>query len=387
MSTTITQVKEHLTGMGHGGTLDKVRNIEALFHRAGNKLLSVVDPVDAIRVAALSQTVHDRLYNYALPSDFGAMIDLYPQAGRTSHDEASRILARPFDRRKLLDNRVVSIESSEASKLLRINWQVRAPKVLNSMDTYNGNGTWSAVTGAANVETDNIYKYSGGGSVRFDLTATGGGIQNTTMTRVDLTDEDELASIIVPVYLPSITGITSISTRFGNDLTDNYWTPTAQTTQADGTALRVGWNVLRFAWYGATETGTVDPSTIDAFRLTIAGSSAISDIRVDNILFAIGYPFELKYYSKYLFKNSAGTWIARPTSDDDVVVLDDDGLNLFLYECLIAMAQQMEGTDSAFDVEFARTELATLYPSYSAKYPSQALKPKRSYGMLPRFQR
>jgi len=382
---TITQVKEHLTGMGHGGTLNKVRNIEALFERAANNLLMKVKPVEAVRLAALSQTVHDKLYNYSLPSDFGEMIDLYPQAGRDSHDMAFRSLAEAFDRRKNLDDRIISIEADGGSKLLRINWKVRSPKTLHSMDSHTSNGTWSAVTGASNVETDTIYRYSGGGSVRFDLTATGGGIENTGMTAVDLTDEDEIASIVIPVYLGSTTGLTSFSIRFGNDLTANYWTPSAVTAQADGTAFRVGWNILRFAWAGATETGTVAPSTIDSFRLTITGTTAISDIRVDNILFAVGYPFDLKYYSKYLFKNSSGTWLSRPTSDDDTVVLDNDGVNLFLYECLVAMAQQMEGTDSAFDVEFAKNELKTLYPAYQGMHPTQVKKARTSYGMLPRF--
>ena len=113
------------------------------------------------------------------------------------------------------------------------------------------------------------------------MVASGDGISVLNKTNnVDLEDWDEMADFIVPVYLSSVTNFTSISLLFGNDITTKYWTPTAQTTQSDGTAVKVGWNYFLFQWAGATETGTVDPATIDSFKLTIATTGAISNIRV-----------------------------------------------------------------------------------------------------------
>ncbi len=381
----ITQVKENLTAMGHGGTLSKVRNIEALFERAANTMLSKCKPVDVIRTVGLSQTVHDILYDYALPSDFGTIIDLYPQASRGHLDKSKRVLAEYFDLRKALDDKVVSIEAGEGTKKIRINWDVRSPKTLHQMNSYNLNGTWSAVGTASGITTDDIYYYSGGGSVRFDLAASGDGIQCSDMDEVDLEDEDEVATIVIPIYFGSVSALTSITAIWGNDLTAKYWTGVAQTTQADGTAFKVGWNIIKIPWSTATETGTVDPTAIDAFKLTIATTGAIADIRVDNIQFAIGFPFDIKYYSKYLFKNSAGTYLSRPASDDDYVLCDNDNINIFLYECLVAMAHQLEGTDSAFDINFARGELLVLYPTYAGENPNQSKKPVSHYGGLPRW--
>lgn len=346
-----------------------------------------VKPVELQRTAGLSQTVHDNLNNYSLPADFGAPIDLYPQAGRTNLDQARRVYSERFDLLKALADKTVSIEGSEGSKFLRIDWKVRTPKTLHNMDTYDGNGTWIAVASATGIATDTIYKYSGGGSVKFNVVATGDGISNVGMSAVDLTDEDELASVIIPIYLPSISGVTSIGIRFGNDITANYWTPTAQTAQADGTAFKVGWNILKFDWSGATETGTVDPTTIDAFRITIASTSALTGVRVDNIQFAIGYPFDLKYYSNFFFTTSGGTYIQTPTADTDILLLDNDSSQIYFLECLKAIAQQSEGEDGVFDINYANAELPKLYQAYTALNPSQVKKAVTSYGGLPRFRR
>ena len=383
----ITEIKENLSPMIHSGTLNKVRNVYHLLGRVANTVLSKSKPLEAIRVASLSNTVHDILFKYALPSDFYSLIDLSPQANRTSQDQSRRVLAETFDLRKSLANKTVSIESNEGTKMIKIDWGIRGAKTLHNMNSYDGNGTWAIVGTASNLKTDTIYKYSGGGSVRFDITADGDGLQITDMSQIDLSDEDELADMIIPVYLPSITGLTSITLIWGNDLTANYWTGVAQTTQADGTAFRVGWNIIKIPWATATETGTVAPATIDSCKITFQTTVAVADIRVDNIQFAIGYPFDIKYYSKYLFKNSAGTFISQPTDDSDICVLDNDAIQIFHLECLVAMAQQLQGVDSTFDINYARSELQGLYRVYNGEHPDQSKKAIQSYGGLPQFSR
>lgn len=386
MPFTITQVKEHLIGMGHGSTLNKVRNVEALFSRAASVLLLKMHPLEVMRSAGLTNTVHDDIYNYALPSDFGQLIDLIPQDNRDSWDNAVRTPTGQFDLQKAIKNKTISIEGSDGSKIIRINWRSRQGKTLHAMNDFDDNGTWSAVGTASNIKQDTIFKQSGSGSVRFDLATTGDGIQITDMDDVDLTDEDEVADIFVPFYIKNSTDLaklTSVSLIWGNDLTTNYWTGVAQTTQADGTAFKVGWNLIKIPWSTATESGTVAPATIDAAKLTLATTGAIGDIRVDNIIVSIGRNFDCKYYSKYLFKNSGGTWISQPTDDGDYVMLDNDSLPHFLYECLVEMAQQMEGSDSAFDITYAEKRLAQIYPIYKAIYPSQIKKQSGSYGSKP----
>ena len=381
---TVTQIKESLTGMGHGGTLNKIRNTEALFERVASKFLAKCHPLETIRTAALSSTIHDDVYNYSLPSDYNTLIDLIPQDNRGNWDMSYRTLAGKFDLQKAVREKTVSIEGSEGTKNIRINWRTRQGKTIHTMNSLTDNGTWSAVASATGLVANTIFKVSGSASIEFDIIASGDGIQNTAMSAVDLTDEDEVSDFFVWMYFGTVP--TSVSARWGNDLTTKYWSSVAQTTQADGTTFKVGWNLVKFPWSTATETGTVAPATIDSFRVTVA-SAAQNNVRVDNIVCSIGRNFDIKYYSKFLFKNSAGTYLSRPASDDDNTTIDNDSLPIFLYELLKDMAHQVEGTDSAFDITYAEKELSELYPLFKAEYPNQSKKATTNYGGLPRMRR
>lgn len=396
---TITQTKEHLSAMLHGGSLNKVRNIEALFERSANILLTKIDPIDTVRNLPLSNTVHDDVFNYSLPSDYKSIIDLIPQDNRQSLDSVGRRALERFDLRKRLANKELTIEGSEGSKIIRINWRSRQGKVLNTMDSLTANGTWEASGGSTNVVLDTITKRIGAGSIRFDQAASGDGIQNDDMSQVDMTDEDEIADAFLSFYIKDATELaklTSCTLIWGNDQgTTNYWTGVAQTAQADGTAFKVGWNEIKVPWSTATESGTVDVTKIDSLVITFAGSSAINDIRVDQVVFSIGRNFDIKYYSKFLIKDTSGTFITRTTTDDDTVILDNDAIEIFHLENLIQAAHQIEGADSSFDIDYARRILngdpsspdrsgrMGLYGKYRAEFPTQSKKAIGFYGSKP----
>lgn len=378
------QVQSHLIGLGHGSSLNKIRNKEELAERTASTFLAKCKPLETMRTKALSQTVHDDLNDYALPDDYNSLIDLIPQANRTSWDMSYRRNAGIFDLQKATKNRVVSIEGSEGTKIIRINWKSRSPVVANGMESLTANGTWSAVATASGLVKDAIVYRRGSASVRFDVAASGDGIQNTTMTQIDLTDEDEIGDLLFDLYIKNATDLANLTNvaaaRWGNDLTANYWTGVAQTTQADGSALQVGWNEIKIPWSTATETGTVTPTTVDSLRFTFTVAAAIGDLRIDNVRFSIGRNFDLKYYSKYLFKSSGGTYLSLPANDTDNVLVDNDSLPLFLFEYLKGMAHQTEGTDAAFDITYAEAQLKDLYPYFRSEFPDQRKKTAAQYG-------
>ncbi len=364
--------------MGHGGTLNKVRNELAMFERSASKFLLKNKPVTSIRTVALEQAVHDDQYNYALPGDFGSLIDLMPMDNRSAWDSAYRGKAGRFDLRKVQDDRVVSIEANDGQKMIRINWKGVRPIVLSSMDSLTDNGTWAVVAGATELEVDEVIKRLGVGSIAFDAAATGDGIQNTGLDVVDLSEYRDQSDLLVDFYLESsddLANFNSITAIWGNNLTTAFWTGTAQTTQADGTAFRVGFNTVRIPWRTAVQTGSVDESAIDSLKFTVNVDGTVERIHIDNIRFSRGRAFDIKYYSKYLFKQpSTGAWLTRPDDDDTLVVVDNDALPLYLFECLKDMAHQMEGTDSAFDISYARDELKELFPHFRAENPNQSKK-------------
>lgn len=387
---TYDEIKANLQGLLHNTDPENLTELELMLERSANTLLSKIDPIDTVRTAALSSTIHDNVYNYALPSDYKKIIDLIPQDNRNQWDRAYRTVAGRFDLQKAIKDKVISIESDDGTKRIRINWRSRSPKTIHTMNSVTSNGTWSAVASAAGIVANTIFKVSGSASIEFDIVASGDGIQNTTMTAVDLTDEDEVGDFFVWMYFG--TAPTSVSARWGNDLTTNYWSSVAQTTQADGTSFKVGWNLIKFPWSTATETGTVAPATVDSFRVTVV-SAAQNNVRVDNITCSIGRNFDIKYYSKYVTKNSAGTWISKTTTDSDTCVLDSDAVQIYHLENLIASAQQSQGNKE--DIEWAKRELngnpsspdreerMGLYAKYRAEYPSMSKKAVTQYGEMP----
>lgn len=388
----VAEFKNHLTGELHGGSLNKVRNFSLAMKRAANVMLAKIDPINTIRTLALTQTIHDEQTNYALPTDFKKIIDLYPQVGRTSNDTGRRIFAEPFDLRKNITDKKITIEGQDGAKIMRVNWKTRQPKTINELNSLTNNGTWAASGTATNVKVDTIDFVSGNGSIKFDLATSGDGIQNTTMNVVDLTAEDEVADFYMWFKVKNaadLAKLTAANLVWGNDLTTKYWTGVPQTTQSDGTAFQVGWNQILFPWSTAIETGVVDPATIDALKLTFTTTGAITQIHVDNVVCAIGKNFEIKEYSKFILQNSNGTWISETTSDDDIIVLDDDCIEILTLETLIECAQQMEGSNADFDISFADRRLngitgdrhrPGLYARYRAENPSMSKKAIGSYG-------
>lgn len=385
--------------MMHSGTLNKVRNFEAAAERAANEVLAKIDPVETQRTQSLSQVVHDDLIVYNLASDFKKIISLIPQDNLTSLDKGARVLGEPFNLGRSLKNKTISIVGSEGNKVLKINWRSNSAKIFHSMNSLTDNGTWSTVGSATGLRVNTLYKLSGSGSIEFDLVASGDGIENSSITPLDLSSWATDYEVIVPIFIVDATNLTSLTPIWGSDLTDNYYTGVAQTSQADGTAFRNGWNYIKVSAVGATPTGTPVTTAIGAFKITVQATGAMSNIKVDNILFSLGRPFDLTYYSKYIFRSTAGVWLPRPTSDDDTVVLDGTAINIYLFELLKACAQQVQGEDSSFDITYASKELQGdpdspdavsgygLYARYRSEYPSESKKAVSSYSSGPRYRR
>jgi len=377
---TIQTLKQELAGMLHGSTINKVRNFYDLCKRASGNVLLKIDPAETRRIANLTNAIHDDVYDYTAPSDLKRVIDIRPQVNRDSSDNFSQWFAEEFDKFKDSWDDIFQIRHNDGTKSLRVSKNISpAPITVHGFNSLTDDGTIAIVGTASGLKVDTLHYITGNKSVEVDLAVTGDGIQITGMSAIDLTDHDEISEHFIRVYFDSVSAITSITPIWGNDLTANYWTGVAQTAQADGTAFRVGWNIIKIAWNTATETGTVAPAMIDSLKLTFTITAAISNVRIDLWTSSIGEIFEIEYYSKYLFRSSAGTWKETPTSDDDIINLDSDTYNIFTYECLIECAQQLQGSDSAFDITFAKDKLKELYDLQKENAPTEKIRPQTIY--------
>lgn len=389
MPYTVSTLKADLTRKLHGTALSKLQSPLSLFGEAGRNIATEIDPPETKQLAEL--TLYDGIYDYSPPSDLkgNKIIDLRPQAPRAHSDNFTQKLNEEFDIYK--SNQDFTIEFDNGTKVLRVSKSLTGNQLVEGLDSLTANGTWSAAGGATSLAVDTIYKTQGSASLKFNVGASGGYIENSTFTAVDLTDHDEVSSLFVRVYVPTTTGLTNMILRWGND-SSNYWSKTV-TAPHFGSSFKTGWQWVRFDWSSATETGTVAPASIDYLRLTITTSASATAYRVDEIRSVLPHIYECLYYSRFLFRSSAGTFLETPTATDDtdIINLETDGYNLLLYETCRLVAQEIQGEDSAFDAAFFKQELygdgsankPGMYKRYKKSYPSETIKSQSTYYRMP----
>ena len=389
-TTTIANLKDDLKGLAHSTSLDKITNLNSLLQRAARNFLTRIDPSGTKRSAQITNALHKDIYDYTAPSDLKGkkVIDIRPQVNRTSSDNMSQRFSKTFDIKKALST--FQIRDDSMVKTMRIAANLASSLTLHTCDSITANGTWAVGGDATNLTLDDLNYYSGSASLNFDLTgsATTGYLENSTMNKVDLSDEQDIGTVFALVYIPDTSIITNFILRWG-DTSSAYWSKTV-TAPWDRTSFRNGWNILGFDWNGATKTGSPDSSAIDylRFTVTVSAATAETDLRLDKISCSAGKIWEIEYYSKYLFQSSGGTWKETTTDDGDYVNLDTDELNLFEYEVGMVMAQQIQGRDGASDYQFFKQQLGLddegniiggLYLQYLQDHPSEAIRPREFY--------
>lgn len=385
MSYTITNLKSDLqqTLTSAGNNFSKITGPDTLIQRAARDVLSDVALYELIRDEQVTTPIHTDAYYYPAPADmrgFG-VIDLYKQGDFSDNNEQ-------FIQRNILDTRVnkddltFTTESINGSHYLRINKSLSDYRVLDRMGTL---ANFTASTNVSNLDADTVQFVEGGQSIKFDIDQVGSAttaIITSTITSVDLTSYENNGSIFEWIYLPTASGITSITKRWGNSA-GTYWSKTVTTTHA-GTAFQNGWNQLRFDWSSATETGTVDVTAIDysEIRILYDGTTQLG-LRLDFSTISLGRLYRVKYYSKYMFRNATtGVWTDSISSDSDIVNLDTDSYNLLLYKASSLFHQHQHDynykpTDSEadrFELEYQKKLIA-----YKRKYKSELVRRQVQY--------
>ena len=391
MSFNITNVKSELSGILHGTQMNQITALDALIYRAARDVLLDVDPNETIRITPITNAVFNSVYDYAAPDDLkgNGIIDIRPQVNRKGTDVWTQQYNQDFDVNKTsyMDNFTVNWNS--AVKSLRINApSLSAPIQINTCDSLTSNGTWTATSDAENLSVDSINYVSSSGALQFDLkadppvfpaTTVTGYLENSTISPIDLTSVAGQGTGFLYTYLPNGSYFTDVNIRVGSDAS-NYWTQTATTTQF-GTAFQNGWNLLQFSFDGATAVNSPDITKIKYIRVTWTyNGTAQTAVRLDQITVALGTILEVEYYSKFLFRTSAGAWQETVTDDTNIVNLDTDSYNLLLYKIAQLAVQQQQGIDAAgFDGKYFKDEYDSRLERYYYLYKSQKQKPSGYY--------
>lgn len=382
MAYLVSDLRNELEAAGHGTSTNDLQNFYELIYRAGRKVLLYCDPPDTKRVSSLIN-LYDNITLYSAPSDLkgNKVIDVRPQADevRVAGDNLSQTYTKPFE--TWADDNRIAIEMKSATKFLRLRKALTGRIVLNDFQSATANGTWTVGGTGSNLQTDSTVFITGSASLSFDVTGAGTAtLANLTMTQQDLTDHLNKASLFLWIYMPTASNVTSVALRWGSDAS-NYYEKTGVTTTHSGTAFQNGWNLIRFDW-PTSDTGSPTITAIDYVLLSIVHTATDTSYRVDSLTSNLPYPWEIPYYSKFLFRDTSGTWIEKPTAETDIVNLDTDGYNLLFNVCAKFATQQVQGKDMAADNNFFEKEMKEDFAMYNSLYPSEYMKPQITYYSL-----
>jgi hypothetical protein len=351
-------------------------------------MLLDLDPQETKRYAQLPQ-VFSNVYKYAAPVDLkgNGIFDLRPQAPRQSFDLYVQSYSQAFDVNKdmsLLNSFNIDFSSGIKTLLIDSNF-LTAPTVINDIASLTTNGAWSVGGGATALAVDNINYQAQGGSLQFNLAAgqASGYIENSTSRAIDISAQLNQGTQFLWVYLPTASAITSVTLRFGSSATA-YYTQTVTVAQ-NNIAFQNGWNLLSFAWNTSTVVGVPNPVLITYTRVTLNYNSTLQTaVRVNYLTSASGTILIAGYYSKYLFRNVAGTWIEQTSDPSDLINLDTESYNLLFNLVCYLIAQQTQGLDALFyDANFFLGGYNAGVARYKALYKSEKQPPQSTYYEMP----
>lgn len=187
MAYNILRLKQDLTGVIHGTTLNKVVNLNGVINRAARQVLQDIDPQETKRILQFATPIFESVFTYYLSPDVkgNGIVDIRPQVNRFPGQVFNQDYSQQFS---------LSILSSLANQF-NIQWNqgvrtilVNAPLlntgvIVNYASSLTTNGTWAVGGDATALEVNPINFLAGGGALLFDLVPTGfGGLKTFTIT-------------------------------------------------------------------------------------------------------------------------------------------------------------------------------------------------------------
>jgi len=388
---TIDDIDNELEAMLHGTTLNQITNRYGAYNRAARRLLGDVNPQET-KVVEQFGKLYDDVFEYPLADWIkgNTQIDFFPQANRSMRDNFSQKYNKDFDLWKSFSlTPIFTPRYSSGVRTIRIS----APNVqngilLNAADGTNTNGLWTAVSSATNLQNNNLYFTDNSyGSISVTLPAGGssGGFVNSTSSSVDLTNNYINGDLFLWVYLPNASVFTSVDLAFGSSAS-NYYHKT-ETVDSQGNAFVNGWNLIAFAWADATVVGSPNYTNITYQKVLFNYNGTLqTQVCISQIWNRLGAIYNIEAYSKYLFRDgTTNAFKEKVTAQSDIINLDTDGLNMFLYACGCELVQQQQGLDATFaDAPDFESKYTQEVFNYKQKYKSENLKPQSTYYGTPR---
>ncbi len=391
---TLAQLKSDITPKLKGTSLRQISDIYAVVAGAANRMLARLDPEETRRTVTMSTPFFDNVNDYALVTDFKRMIDIRPQVNRLAQPGRSHY--QQTSPRQFNENLMPNSFSIRWNNMIRSLRSQRLPAgnvvQLDTFDSATANGSWAASGDASGLFTEILNIVEGNGALGFNISGSTGVsvLTNSTAAAADLSAYLYEDSSFLFVWIPLNTSAYFTNFKLRRGSAAGAYKEATATTKADGTAFTDGWNMIKFDWSIATTTGSPDntKNTYRVLTVTTVSTHAITGVLVDNWTDSLGNLYEIEYYSEYMFRTAAGSWIAAPTLDTDLVNVGPASYEILKAEMMIDITQEIRtGPVRAAELADWRIMLngqppnryikdpqyRGLYADYMMKFPSSAI--------------
>lgn len=388
MNYSVQDLKNDLTGILHGTTINQIQNVNGVINRGARELLLDVDPQETKRTVEFVAPIFNNVFDYPIAADVkgNKLIDIFPSVQRLPQDIWLQAYNQFFDVAKqniFSTTNMFTMNFNTGIKTIRINapW-LNPPVIINQIEGIALNGTWAVGGTASNLSVNNTNFAQGAGSLQFNVTTGAATLVNSTMTAVDLSDVENQSSLFVWVYVPTGSSLTSVNLKWGSSAS-NYWSSTVTQNQ-QAVSFVNGWNLCQFVWSTASSSGTPDSSAIDYALVTLNVTATMTGVLVNGLDSILGTILNYSYYSRYMFRSSTtGAFQETVLDDADLINLDTDSYNLLTYKVSSLAAQQQQGIDAGYDGTTFENKYQQALLKYRQLYRSEVQKPQSTYYYQP----
>lgn len=380
----VSQLKEGIAGLLTGIDIEKVPNVDRAIERAARVMAQKISVPEATNRSTV--LLYDNVFDYSAPDTIfgGSIVDIRPQGvSRTVIDYTYRQPVALFDRTKcyLPNGTAVTFEYHNGTPRMRVVSARTTPGII--IDAMSATTGWTNGGSSGTIALDQTNFYKSPASLRFTLTgASSGYLEKTLTSAINLTDYNGVGVVFLAVYAPAVSALTSFSLRLGSS-SANYVSLT-ETAGFIGAFQANDWLLVAFDLSAASTTGSPSFSAINYVRLTATTTATLTNMRFGGVFISLPTPFEVLYKSAAVF-SASGTPSSEITSDNDTIILNDQGYTILEHEGAIAAYMnggatlanaQVSSLSAALNGARARNGAVLnlgLYDLYRADNPSEVI--------------
>jgi len=344
------------------------RDILGAVGDSARRLLSLITPKDLSKRVEIENALYDQVYRFNCPEDLDSKNIMQWYRLNQNHNTDTfyhpmrQVTNRRFDEHKVNDKNLFTVEWQSGVKFLKVSdFQGNNPgQTIHKMESITENGTWNVFGNVVNLTTDNLTYIAGAGSLRVDVNVSSntGGIENFTLTPVDISEYLTVGKVFTWVYIPNLNQLQTITLDLFSAAGD-YYSITVNSPH-DTNQFQLGWNLVGFPLDTRfmTTVGTPNPADINHIKLTLVtnGTLLMNSVRFDNIVLRKGAVYGIQYVSDYMFHDAqTGLWKSIPTDPSDIIHIDNEVYNVLVSNLAVVLGEELF-TGNKTEVNMLRLE-------------------------------